>query len=148
MTYVAVVEMPMHTPYKFEIDAFNGGKLVLDRPLLVSVPFNYGYIKDTIADDGDALDVFILSHKPIPSLTEVKLEVLGVLKCVDNGKQDDKIVAKIKDDIQYMYEEEEDLEQLRLYLKRYKEGFEVGEYLDAEKANELILNSKISVGFE
>src|SRR5437868_11382710 len=90
----AIVEIPKGSFYKYEIDK-DDGNLVLDRPMNQSIPYNYGFIPETLCGDGDPLDVFIVSYHPIPPLTKVEVVIVGVLKCIDNGEEDDKIIAMI-----------------------------------------------------
>jgi inorganic pyrophosphatase len=113
----AIVEMPKLTTYKYEIDKISN-KLVLDRVIDRAVPFNYGFIPKTLSKDGDPLDVFIISGDPIVPLSEVKLELLGVIVCVDNGKEDEKIIAKIAND-KYPIDMD-DYNKIIFYLENYK----------------------------
>ena len=130
MKLKAIVEMPKGSSYKYEVSKCTG-KLVLDRVLNQRIPHNYGYFPDTLSSDGDPLDCFILSKYPIPPLTEVEIEVLGILKCKDNGVQDDKVYGVL------VGEEKENMGALTLiqnYLESYKEGFKVEELCSAEEA--------------
>ena len=128
----AIVEMTKGSKYKYEIDKAWGG-LKLDRPLLIRVPHNYGYIPDTLAPDGDALDIFILSEDPIPPLAHVEVEILGGYVCEDQGVRDEKIVAKIKGDTYPTM-----CSEIVHYLGLYKEGFEVLSWMDVTEAKRLI----------
>lgn len=91
----AIVEIPKGSFYKYEVDK-QTDKLKLDRPLNQKMPYNYGYIPGTCSKDGDPLDVFLVSHHPIPSLTTVEVTIAGLLKCTDNGVEDDKLIAYIE----------------------------------------------------
>lgn len=93
----AVIEIPKGSKYKYEV-CKTTGVLVLDRVLHIPVPQNYGYIPFTLSEDGDPLDVFLISDEPIPPLTEVNIQVLGLIECVDTGQNDEKIIAVIEND--------------------------------------------------
>ena len=68
-----VVEIPKGSIYKYEINK-DTGKLALDRVISIPYPENYGYFPNTLAQDGDPLDVFLVSDQPIAPLTEVEIE--------------------------------------------------------------------------
>lgn len=131
----AIVEMPKGTRFKYEISK-SDGHLILDRPINDSVPENYGFIPNTMADDGDPLDVFIAAMEPIPSLTEVSIEVVGIIKGVDAGKQDDKVLAYVKgDDLgQRLITQMEFIGMVKIYLQNYKEGFIIQDVLGKDEA--------------
>src|ERR1700676_3263845 len=90
----AIVEMPMKSNYKYEVNKTTGA-LRLDRPISRSVPFNYGYIPHTVCLDVDPIDLFLVSRYPIPPLTEVDVQLVGVFKCTDNGVSDDKLIGTL-----------------------------------------------------
>lgn len=90
-----IVEIPKGSIYKYEYSSvFNS--LVLNREMKVPYPFNYGFIPGTLADDGDELDVLVLTREPIVPMTAVLVDPICALKVVDKGKIDYKIVANIK----------------------------------------------------
>lgn len=137
--YKAVVEMPSGTRHKYEVDK-TSGMLFLDRVISVPVPMNYGYIKDTLSEDGDPTDVFIASLEPIPPLTIVSIEVVKLIKCQDQDTQDDKALAYIKNDKKTKTVLDIDtFEKLATdYLKRYKEGMRVQAILEFEEATKVL----------
>ena len=71
------------------------GLLILDRILHTSThyPANYGFIPRTYGDDGDPLDVLLLCSESIQPMTLVRAYPIGVIKMLDNGKNDEKIIA-------------------------------------------------------
>ena len=79
---------------KYELDK-ETGLLVLDRILYTSThyPANYGFIPRTLADDGDPMDVLVLSSEPLLPMSLVRCYPIGVITMVDNGKRDEKIIA-------------------------------------------------------
>lgn len=121
----AIIEMPKGTMDKAEVDKVTG-ELKIDRKLTVSVPFNYGYIDRTLAEDGDALDIFVLGDT-LQGLAEVETVPVGVFICKDQGVWDHKIVAipfGASTDIG------DAVESIGKYLMSYKPGFEVQAYTD------------------
>lgn len=126
-TIKAVIEIPKGSFYKYEIDK-NSGALNLDRPLNQKIPYNYGFIPETLCGDGDPLDVFVISHHAIPPLTQVEVIIAGVLKCTDNGDSDDKIIATI---VGEGVDVESSLPDIIQYLHTYKTGFTVEKFEDA-----------------
>jgi inorganic pyrophosphatase len=117
----AIVEMSKGTRYKYEA---RDGKLVLDRPIQVAISQNYGFIPNTLCEDGDPIDVFIVSTEPLPPLSEVSLELFGVIECLDSGKSDPKLLAFIKNDeiSKQAFPEEYLLERCQHFLATYKTG--------------------------
>lgn len=137
--YKAVVEMPSGTKHKYEVDK-TSGLLFLDRVILVSVPVNYGYIENTLSEDGDPTDVFVASLEPIPPLTTVSIEVIKLIKCQDQLTQDDKALAYIKGDKKTKAVLDPDsFEKLVItYLNRYKEGMQVQKVVELEEALKIL----------
>lgn len=136
-TVKAIIEIPANTNYKYEVDK-DTGLLTLDRVLSINVPFNYGYLPGTLCGDGDPLDIFVISSSQIFPLTTVYAEVVGVYRCIDNGDQDDKLIAVLPG---------EDLDQetleaakrfIEFYLTNYKTGFQIVSYHDALEAVEVL----------
>ena len=92
--FLAVIEIPKGGRNKYELDK-ETGMIILDRVLYTSThyPANYGFIPRTYADDGDPLDVLVLCQEKIDSLVLVNCYPIGVLKMIDDGKIDEKIIA-------------------------------------------------------
>ena len=92
--FEAVIEIPKGSKAKYELDK-STGMLRLDRILYTSTvyPANYGFIPRTLAEDGDALDVLVLSSEPILPMTLVTCAPIGLLKMVDGGTADEKVIA-------------------------------------------------------
>ena len=90
----AVIEIPKGSKCKYELDKTTGF-LKLDRVLYTSThyPANYGFIPRTYADDGDPLDVLVLCSEPIYPMTLIRVYPIGVMRMIDGGKMDDKILA-------------------------------------------------------
>ena len=92
--FVAVIEIEKGSKNKYELDK-ETGLLSLDRILYTSThyPANYGFIPRTYGDDNDPLDVLLLCSEPLEPLTLVRAYPIGVISMVDNGKNDEKIIA-------------------------------------------------------
>lgn len=92
--FYAVVEITKGSKMKYELDK-ETGLLVLDRILYTSThyPANYGFIPRTLADDGDPMDVLILSSEPLLSMSLVRCYPIGVITMSDNGDMDEKVIA-------------------------------------------------------
>lgn len=92
--FLAVIEIRKGGRNKYELDK-ETGMIILDRVLYTSThyPANYGFIPRTYADDGDPLDVLVLCQEIIDPLVLVRCYPIGVLKMIDSGKVDEKIIA-------------------------------------------------------
>ena len=92
--FVAVIEIPKGSKKKYELDK-ETGHLMLDRILYTSThyPANYGFIPRTYGDDQDPLDVLLLCSEEIEPMTLVRCYPIGVITMVDNGRNDEKIIA-------------------------------------------------------
>lgn len=95
----AIIEIPKGSKAKYEIDK-ESNLIKLDRVLFSSVmyPANYGFIPQTYCDDNDPLDILVLCSVDVYPLSIVEAKVIGVMHMVDNGEQDDKIIAVAKND--------------------------------------------------
>ncbi|MBQ8345475.1 MAG: inorganic diphosphatase [Clostridia bacterium] len=92
--FSAVIEISKGSSCKYELDKYTG-LLRLDRVLYTSThyPANYGFIPRTFADDGDPLDVLVLCQEQIMPMTLVRVFPIGVMRMIDGGALDDKIIA-------------------------------------------------------
>src|ERR1700748_1912064 len=88
------VEIPKGSINKYEYDT-NTGKIELDRVLSGAMfyPEEYGFIPETLDYDGDPLDVICLTEKSTFPGCYVPIRIIGVLKMIDGGEEDDKILA-------------------------------------------------------
>jgi inorganic pyrophosphatase len=93
----AIVEIPKGSRAKYELDK-ETGLLKLDRVLYSSVyyPANYGFIPQTYCDDGDPLDVLVLSMIDIQPLCIVRAKIIGVMRMLDSGEADDLCTLSMK----------------------------------------------------
>lgn len=92
--FIGVIEIPKGSKMKYEMDK-ETGLLVLDRVLHTSThyPANYGFIPRTYGDDLDPLDVLVLCSEPLAPMTLVRCYAIGVIRMIDNGRNDEKIIA-------------------------------------------------------
>jgi inorganic pyrophosphatase len=100
--FLTVIEIPMGSSVKYELDK-NTGLLRLDRILYSAVyyPANYGFIPQTLAEDGDPLDVLVLCQESVAPLTLVGARAIGLMTMIDAGKKDHKILAVALHDPEY-----------------------------------------------
>lgn len=94
-----VNEIPCGYNHKIEWDREKKlFKLDRDEPIVFAKPTNYGFIPQTLDEDGDELDVLLLTDKPLGTGVYLEAKIIGVMKFVDDGEVDDKIVAVPADD--------------------------------------------------
>jgi inorganic pyrophosphatase len=148
----AVVEIPKGSRAKYEIDK-DSGLIKLDRVLYGSMmyPAHYGIIPQTLFDDGDPLDILVLTQVTLVPLTLVSAKVIGVMRMIDQGVPDDKIIAVAeKDPSVSHFQDIADLPQpfideLKNFFENYTklEGkkVKVPEFLDKNAAFETITHS-------
>lgn len=149
-----VVEIPTGSNHKIEWDRENAC-FVLDRiePIAFAKPCNYGFIPQTLDEDGDELDVLLITDQPLTTGIYTKARILGVMKFVDDGEVDDKIVAVVDDDRNNgdLYQKIEDLpkrliDQIKFHFDHYKDlkkpgTTEVKEFADLAEAKKVIADS-------
>ena len=92
--FICVIEISKGTKKKYELDK-ETGFLMLDRILYTSThyPANYGFIPRTYGDDNDPLDVLLLCSEQVEPMTLVRAYPIGVISMIDNGRNDEKIIA-------------------------------------------------------
>ncbi len=92
--FICVVEISKGSKKKYEMDK-ETGLIILDRILYTAThyPANYGFIPRTYGDDGDPLDVLILCAEKLEPMSLVRAYPIGVITMVDNGRNDEKIIA-------------------------------------------------------
>lgn len=151
-----VIEVPMEgSPVKYELDK-DSGALKVDRILHTPMryPCNYGFVPQTLGDDGDPLDVLVVSTVPFIAGCFVEARPVGVLLMEDEKGKDEKIIA-VPASKTYPYfdhvQQTEDLpeilrQQIRHFFERYKD-LEPGKWVkvtgwgSAEDAKQLIRSS-------
>jgi inorganic pyrophosphatase len=94
-----IIEIPKFSKNKYEIDK-DTGIIALDRVMHTAqdYPFDYGFVPQTLFDDGDALDVVMLTTYPLAPGIMVKARPVAIMEMIDGGERDDKVVAVPVDD--------------------------------------------------
>lgn len=125
-TVNAIIEVPKGSKAKYELDKASG-LMKLDRILFSSVhyPANYGFIPRTYCDDKDPLDILVLGQEPVIPMCIMRAKPIGVMKMLDQGEADDKIIAVHLDDPEFShYESIEELPPHRMIeVKRFFEDY-------------------------
>lgn len=147
-----IIEIPKNTRAKYELDK-ESGLLKMDRVIYSSMyyPANYGFIPQTFCDDNDPLDILILSQIAVVPLCIVSAKVIGVMRMLDGGELDDKIIAVAENDMSVKHYDDISvlpshfLRELRAFFEDYKKlehkTVEVEEFQDAEMARNIIQKS-------
>jgi inorganic pyrophosphatase len=124
-----VIEIPTGSNHKIEWDR-RKACFMLDRiePDAFPKPTNYGFIPQTLDEDGDELDVLLITDQPLTTGIYTAARVLGVMKFTDDGEVDDKIIAVVSDDRNNgdAYQSLEDLpkrliQKLEFHFSHYKD---------------------------
>ena len=129
-----VIEIPANSsPVKYEIDK-DADALFVDRFMASPMfyPANYGYINNTLADDGDALDVLVVTPYPVIPGSVIRCRPVGVLNMTDEAGEDAKLLAVPHEKLTQAYNDVQDISDLpELLLNQIKEFFE--NYKNLEK---------------
>jgi len=138
--FVAIEIPANHAPIKYEIEK-EYDALMVDRFMATPMfyPANYGYIPQTLADDGDALDVLVVTPYPVAPGSVIRCRPIGVLNMTDEAGEDAKLVAVPHTKITKMYDGVEDItdlpqllrDQIAHFFENYKD-LEVGKWVKVE----------------
>ena len=126
-----IIEIPSHSdPVKYELDKETGAMFV-DRFMSSAMhyPCNYGYVPHTLSDDGDPVDVLVLTPNPLISGSVVRCRPVGVLKMTDESGDDAKVLAVPTDKLCKTYRNVQDfrdlsppiLDQIAHFFEHYKD---------------------------
>lgn len=126
-----VIEIPMNAdPVKYEVDKETGAVFV-DRFMMTAMhyPCNYGYIPDTLSDDGDPVDVLVITPFPVVVGSVIKCRALGVLQMDDEAGGDAKLLARPIDKLYPPYSKinahtdlpEQELQRIQHFFEHYKD---------------------------
>ncbi|MCH2224912.1 MAG: inorganic diphosphatase [Crocinitomicaceae bacterium] len=147
-----IIEIPKNTRAKYELDK-ESGMLMLDRVLYSSMyyPANYGFIPQTYCDDKDPLDILVLSQITIVPMCIVSAKVIGVMRMLDGGEHDDKIIAVATNDMSVNHINdiselpEHFFKEIQNFFEDYKKlenkSVEVADFQNAEVAREVVRKS-------
>jgi inorganic pyrophosphatase len=128
-----IIEIPRGSKNKYEIDK-KTGLIKLDRAMKSAqdYPFDYGFAPKTLWEDGDALDVIVLSTYPLMTNILVEVRPVAVMRMIDSGEGDDKIIAvPVKDP---RWEEIKDMADLNKHsLKEYQHFFETYKSIEGKE---------------
>lgn len=128
-----IIEIPKGSKNKYEIDK-ETGLIKLDRAMKTSqdYPFDYGFVPQTYWEDGDALDVVVLTTYPLHPGILVEARPVGIMKMIDGGDSDDKIISVPKDDPRW--DNVKDIKDVNPYtLKEIKHFFETYKVIENKK---------------
>lgn len=150
-----LIEIPMGSDVKYEYDKKNN-IIKVDRFLYTSMsyPFNYGYVPATLEEDGDPVDIMVLSQKSVVPGSLMEAKPIGVLLMEDEAGVDSKLIAVPKEKVDPIYGKLNDVEdideitkkKIKHFFERYKE-LEPGKWVkitgwdNAEKAKNIILEA-------
>lgn len=137
-TVTALIEIPQGSRSKYEVDKTTG-LLRLDRVIYSSFqyPINYGFIPQTLGQDGDPLDILVLCSQSVQSLCLVEAQVIGNMQMIDSGQMDDKIIAVAAKDpsVNHITKMEELPQHFLLELRNFFEQYKVLENKKVEIDN-------------
>jgi inorganic pyrophosphatase len=129
-----IIEIPMNAdPVKYEVDK-ESGAIFVDRFMGTAMhyPCNYGYVPNTIADDGDPCDVLVITPFALIPGVVVRCRALGVLKMTDEAGGDSKVLAVPVEKLLPLYSNIKTVEDVpELTLRQIQHFFE--HYKDLEK---------------
>lgn len=151
-----IIEIPMHSePVKYEVDK-ESGVLFVDRFLTTAMfyPVNYGYIPNTLSEDGDPVDVLVVTPVPLINGSVIACRVVGMLKMTDESGVDAKLLAVPTTKLTKIYETVQSYKDLPQHLLNSLEHFfnhykdleegkwvKVDGWVDAKAASEEIMSS-------
>lgn len=148
----AIIEVPKGSRVKYELDK-KSGLIKADRILFSSVhyPANYGFIPKTFCEDNDPLDILVLGQESVAPLSIMFAKPIGVMKMLDQGEADDKIIAVHAHDPEFShYNSIRELPPHRLTeVKRFFEDYKtlenknvvVEDFLDRKEALQVLKNA-------
>ncbi|QQF51970.1 inorganic diphosphatase [Campylobacter fetus] len=148
----AVIEIPFGSNIKYEIDK-DSGAVVVDRVLYSAMfyPANYGFVPNTLADDGDPADILVLNEYPLQAGSVIPCRLIGVLVMEDEAGMDEKLLAVPVTKIDPRYADihsirdlsEATLNRIKNFFETYKllepgKWVKVKGFEDAKKAEEIL----------
>ena len=136
-----IIEIPaLSEPVKYEVDK-SSGALFVDRFIGTAMhyPCNYGYIPNTLGDDGDPVDVLVVTPIPLRAGSVIRSRVVGVLDMTDESGRDEKLVAVPVSKLTPLYDNVQEatdlpgilLDQIKHFFEHYKD-LEAGKWVKVE----------------
>ena len=151
-----IIEIPSHSPpVKYEVDKETGAMFV-DRFMGTAMhyPCNYGYIPQTLSEDGDPADVLVVTPIPVISGSVIRVRPLGMLEMTDEAGKDSKIIAVPVDKLSSLYSDMNSvrdlprslLDSIAHFFDHYKDlepgkWVKIDGWVDAEEAKQEVLSS-------
>ncbi len=151
-----IIEIPSHSdPVKYEVDKETGAMFV-DRFMGTAMhyPCNYGYVPQTLSEDGDPVDVLVVTPIPVISGSVICVRPLGMLCMTDEAGRDSKIIAVPVDKLSSLYSDMNNvrdlprslLDSIAHFFDHYKDlepgkWVKIDGWVDAEEAKQEILDS-------
>ncbi len=151
-----IIEIPLQSdPVKYEVDK-QSGALFVDRFLTTAMyyPCNYGYIPHTLSEDGDPVDVLVITPFPLISGSVIRCRPIGMLQMTDEAGPDAKLLAVPIDKLSSLYHDVHSykdvsshlLETIRHFFEHYKDlehekWVKIKGWTDAREAKDEILRS-------
>lgn len=128
-----IIEIPKGSKNKYEVDK-ETGMIKLDRAMKTAqdYPFDYGFAPQTLWEDDDPLDVVVLTTYPLSPGILVNVRPVGVMRMIDGGEGDDKIIAVPVDDLRW--DEVQELEDVNKHtLKEIRHFFETYKQIEEKE---------------
>jgi inorganic pyrophosphatase len=150
--FPVIIEVPKGSKNKYELDK-ETGLIRVDRVLFSSVvyPANYGFIPRSYCDDKDPLDVLVLGQEAVYPLSIMIAKPIGLMKMIDQGELDDKIIAVHANDPEYAHFNSINelpphrMQEVKKFFEDYKslekKKVQVDEFLDEEAARQSVLEA-------
>ena len=151
-----IIEVPVGgEPIKYELDKASGA-LFVDRFLYTPMryPGNYGFVPDTLSEDGDPIDVLVCNTRALVPGAVISCRPVGVLIMEDDGGQDEKVIAVPSAKITRRYDDVHNysdlpsisLEQIQHFFEHYKDlepgkWVKIQNWADADTAKQFILEA-------
>jgi len=145
-----VIEIPTGSRNKYEID-HETGEVWLDRYLFTSTqyPHDYGFVPDTLSDDGDPIDAFVLLEEPTFPGCHIHVRAIGLIEMVDEAGGDEKLLCVPSSDPRFANVKDikdvatHTLEEIKHFLEVYKDlepnkHSSLGDWLNADAARNAI----------
>lgn len=136
MEVTAVIEIPKGSSKKYEFNS-KTEKFVISRklPKGMRYPMAFGFIPQTLEEDGDPLDVMILTKRRLKQGNKVRVRPIGMLEVIDNKKHDNKILAvSIESRIRDLKDAKSELDRYQYFFKAYKRGIIIKGWLGKSQA--------------
>lgn len=131
-----IIEIPAQSaPVKYEIEK-ESGALLVDRFMSAPIfyPANYGFVPHTLAEDGDPIDVLVVTPVPLMHHCVISARPIGILEMTDEAGRDSKVIAVPAQGLHSSSDDIKDIDDLpKLLLEQIEYFFEYYKVLDSDK---------------